>query len=227
MRRLLRGDDAGPFRSMRTERIISKRTPRSIAAICIAAALLGCLYPVAIVSAGSLLTVQDPAVPSDIIVVLGGDGPPRAARAAALWHQGLAPRILVTGRGDCNSIMQAMVEAGVDRTVFTTECRSATTWENAEFSAPILAGMHIRKALLVTSWFHSRRAMQRFSSLMPDIKWVSLPAERTKSYWRLVFAVDGVQIFKEYPKALFYDLRAIVMPELSVRISSNVNGARL
>jgi uncharacterized SAM-binding protein YcdF (DUF218 family) len=120
-----------------------------------------------------------------------------------------------------------MVDAGVDRTVFTTECRSATTWENAEFSAPILAGMHIRKALLVTSWFHSRRAMQRFSSLMPDIKWVSLPAERTKSYWRLVFAVDGVQIFKEYPKALLYDLRAIVMPELSVRISSNVNGARL
>ena len=225
MKRLLRGVAAGPFRSRGAARIIPRRIVHSIAAICGAAILLGCLYPVAIVSAGSLLTVRNPAVPSDVIVVLGGDGPPRAARAAALWHQGLAPKILVTGRGDCNSIVQTMVEAGVDRDVFTTECRSKTTWENAEFSAPILAGMHIRKALLVTSWFHSRRAMERFSSLMPEIKWASLPAERTKPYWKLVFDADGLQVFKEYPKALFYDLRAAVVSDLAVRTSPNVKGA--
>lgn len=51
------------------------------------------LYGLALVSAGSLLVVEDPPAQADVIVVLGGDGPPRAAQAAKLWHEGKgAPR---------------------------------------------------------------------------------------------------------------------------------------
>lgn len=45
------------------------------------------LYGLALVSAGSLLVVEDPPAQADVIVVLGGDGPPRAAQAAKLWHE--------------------------------------------------------------------------------------------------------------------------------------------
>lgn len=165
------------------------------------------LYGLALISAGSLLMARDVLANADIIVVLGGDGPPRAARAAALWHQRRAPLVLVTGRGDCNFIRQLLIEAGVKPEVITTECQSASTWENATFSQPILIGMQVRSAILVTSWFHSGRAVKRFRSLMPDIRWISVPAEREKSYWRLVFDIDGVQIVKEYIKTIAYDVR--------------------
>lgn len=166
------------------------------------------LYSLALISAGSLLMERDALVNADVIVVLGGDGPPRAARTAVLWHQKRAPLVLITGRGDCNFIRQVLIEAGVKSDVITTECQSGSTWENATFSQPILTGMHVRSAILVTSWFHSGRAVKRFRSLMPDIRWISVPAEREKSYWRLVFDVDGIQIVKEYVKTIAYDLRS-------------------
>jgi len=166
------------------------------------------LYGLALISAGSLLMARDVLANADIIVVLGGDGPPRAARAAALWHQRRAPLVLVTGRGDCNFIRQLLIEAGVKSEVITTECQSGSTWENATFSQPILTGMQVRSAILVTSWFHSGRAVKRFRSLMPDIRWISVPAEREKSYWMLAFDIDGVQIVKEYIKTIAYDVRS-------------------
>ncbi|MGK6313120.1 YdcF family protein [Neorhizobium sp. DT-125] len=166
------------------------------------------LYGIALISAESLLIRRDVPADADIIVVLGGDGPPRAARAAALWHEGRARRVLVTGRGDCNFIRRILIEMRVPSAAIVTECRSASTWENAAFSQPILAGMQIRRAILVTSWFHSGRAVKRFRSVMPEIQWMSVPAEREESYWRLAFDPDGIQIFKEYPKIMAYDIRS-------------------
>jgi uncharacterized SAM-binding protein YcdF (DUF218 family) len=166
------------------------------------------LYGLALVSAGSLLVVEDPPAQADVIVVLGGDGPPRAAQAAKLWHEGRAPLVLVTGYGDCDFIRDMLVRLGVDSAAVSTECLSLSTWENATFAQPILTGMAAKRDILVTSWFHSRRAVKRFRFVMPQIQWISLPAQRTVSLWRLAINGDGVQVFKEYAKALFYDLRS-------------------
>src|SRR5690606_14314991 len=48
-----------------------------------------------------VLTLQDDGGKADVIVVPGGDGPPRAVEAARLWKEGRSPVIRVTGDGDC------------------------------------------------------------------------------------------------------------------------------
>lgn len=184
--------------------------------ICLGAIILSAigLYGLALVSAGSLLVVEDPPAQADVIVVLGGDGPPRAIQAAKLWHEGLAPRVLVVGYGDCDFIRDMLVRLGVNFQAISKECLSLSTWENATFAEPILTGMAAKRAILVTSWFHSRRAVKRFRFVMPQIEWISLPAHRTVSLWRLAVNADGVQVFKEYVKAPLYDLRSSFVRDL-------------
>lgn len=172
------------------------------------------LYAIALLSADYLLAERNMPQRADIIVILGGDGPSRAARAAALWRDGMAPSVLVTGAGDCEFIRTSLVTAGVNAAAIATECRSQTTWENATFSKPLLDRLDVQQAILVTSWFHSKRAAKRFRSLMPDIQWISIPTEKTKSYWTLAGDIEGLQVFKEYAKIVAYDLRSS-MPEMA------------
>ncbi|CAN7610337.1 YdcF family protein [Phyllobacterium sp. LjRoot231] len=142
-----------------------------------------------------------------MIVVLGGDGPSRAVRAAGLWRMGVAPKVLVSGDGDCYWIREAMIDQGVDRGAIAVECQSGTTWENALFSSPILKQMNVRSAVLVTSWYHSRRAMASFEAACHDIRWMSVPAEPRGSLEKIAFGPDGIQIMKEYPKTVWYAIR--------------------
>ena len=135
-----------------------------------------------------LLTVHTPVSAADVIVVPGGDGPVRAARAAALYHARAAPRVLVTGSGDCLDIRDLMVAANVPRAEITVECTARDTWENATRSAPLLNGMNARSAILVTNWFHSRRALGCFRAAAPEIVWMSAPVERDKSLLALAIA---------------------------------------
>lgn len=154
-----------------------------------------------------LLLVRSHLEPADVIVVLGGSGPSRAWRAAALYRQGLAPRVLVTGIGDCASIRSHMVEEGVPREVIQIECAAQNTWENAEFSAPILTAMGARRAILVTSWFHSRRALACFRQVLPQLEWMSAPVERGESYRQMIRDDGGRMVLKEYLKLAWYSLR--------------------
>lgn len=171
------------------------------------------LYGLALVSAGSLLVVEDPPAQADVIVVLGGDGPPRAAQSRKTmargkgaarsgdWLWGLRPHPRHAGA------------AGVDSAVVSTECLSLSTGKR-DIRTAYTDWNGGKSAILVTSWFHSRRAVKRFRFVMPQIEWISLPAQRTVSLWRLAINGDGVQVFKEYAKALLYDLRSSLVQDL-------------
>lgn len=178
--------------------------------VCVLIVLTASIYPLALALANSLLTVRGSARAADIIVVLGGDGPKRAGLAARLWHDGAAPSVLVSGDGDCGSIRSLMMEQGVPGSIISTECRSRSTWENAEFSAPVLQQMNVRSAILVTSWFASRRALARFESTSKDIRWISIPVEPKVSLLRLALDRDGIQVLKEYPKTAWYGIRTLL-----------------
>lgn len=160
--------------------------------------------------ANILLAVRDNVKKADVIVVLGGDGPSRAAWASDLWLKGIAPRVLISGDGDCYWIRQGMIERGVDEGSITVECQSGTTWENALFSAPILKDMDAHTAVLVTSWYHSRRAKASFAATSANIHWKSVPVERSQPLWKLAFSADGVQLLKEYPKTIWYAVRLLL-----------------
>lgn len=158
-------------------------------------------------AAESLLFIRSAPAQADVIVVLGGDGPPRAAQAAALYKAGAAPRILVTGSGDCADIRRLIAETGVPPEVIEIECESKNTWENAVLSAPLLTAMGARRAILVTSWFHSRRALACFESVLPGLEWTSVPVEPRGSVWQMMARSDGVWVMKEYVKLGWYAMR--------------------
>lgn len=165
-----------------------------------------------VLAADALLAVRTPLPPSDAVVVLGGDGPRRAAKAAALFRQGVAPRILVTGDGDCLSIREDLVRRGVPARAVEVECLSRNTMENAAFSAPVLARMQARRVVLVTSWFHMRRALACFEAAAPGLALLAAPVEPEGGPLDRLVDPDAPRVAAEYAKIGWYALRYGVLP---------------
>jgi uncharacterized SAM-binding protein YcdF (DUF218 family) len=123
---------------------------------------------------------------ADIMIVLGGGGShERPEYAAQLFFQQAAPRILVSGAGDDGVNRHILIENGVPAGDIELEGKSKTTRENAEFSIQILRAQKIHSAIIVTSWYHSRRALHTFEHFAPDIKFYSRPSyfNFTRSKW--------------------------------------------
>jgi uncharacterized SAM-binding protein YcdF (DUF218 family) len=169
--------------------------------------LLG-FYLVAVAGSALMLSAPEgaPRGGADALVVLGGDGPARAAKAAELWELGLARHVIVAGDGDCRHIRSAMIRSGVPREVIAIECRSGNTWMNAVESAGLLEASRTRSAILVTSWFHTGRATRVFERICPGIRWFSIPTE-PPSIFEAAFGPYGPAIAKEYVKVAAYRLR--------------------
>lgn len=160
-----------------------------------------------LLAAERLLTVRSDLGRVDAIVVLGGDGPRRASRAAALYRAGVAPHVIIAGDGDCTFIRQMMIDSGVPPGVIQMECQSRNTWENARFSVPMLIEAKVRRAVIVTSWFHSRRALACFRAAAPHVAFASAPVEPEWSSWRLMEDPDSGRVLLEYMKVAWYILR--------------------
>lgn len=122
------------------------------------------------------LCVDSGKVSADVIVVLGGGSHERPERAAELFKQHAAPRILVSGEGDDGINRRLLISNGVPAGAIEVEGKSLTTRENAEFSIKLLRAENVRSAILVTSWYHSRRALKTFEHYAPEIRFYSRPS---------------------------------------------------
>ncbi len=98
----------------------------------------------------------------DLQVVLGGNTMERSAVSYGLWLQHPTP-ILVTG--DEGTIEAELLRLGVPPSAILHETAASTTWENAEFSLPYLKEQRADSVVLVTSWFHTLRALKCFEKL--------------------------------------------------------------
>jgi len=145
---------------------------RAFGLLVIAAILLGLT---AFFFPQQVLTVDSGPVRADVLVVLGGTHD-RAVRAAELFKEGEAPEILVSGSGDCVSNEKLLEKKGVTNAAIILECKSHMTRENAEFSIPLLHSLGAHRVIIVTSWYHSRRALACFEHYAPDIKFYSRPS---------------------------------------------------
>lgn len=114
-------------------------------------------------------------VSADVIVVLGG-GAERPVRAAELFKARAAPRILLTGEGDDEINRQILLAHGVPARAIEVENKSKSTHENAVFSLKLLRSENVHSAILVTSWYHSRRSERTFEHYAPEIKFYSEPS---------------------------------------------------
>jgi uncharacterized SAM-binding protein YcdF (DUF218 family) len=112
---------------------------------------------------------------ADVIVVLGG-GIERPVHAAELFKAHAAPRILLTGAGDDEINRQILLAHGVPAQAIEVENKSTTTHENAVFSLNLLRAEKVHSAILITSWYHSRRAERTFEHYAPEIKFYSRPS---------------------------------------------------
>jgi uncharacterized SAM-binding protein YcdF (DUF218 family)/lysophospholipase L1-like esterase len=168
----------------------------------------------------------DTAGAADAIVVLGagviGECTPnqsgilRTLLASRLWRLKRAPIVVFTGGpgGAGCPISEAMgrlaKEAGVADASIHLETASRTTRENAEFSAPLLQKLGVRRILLVTDQLHMRRGSGVFSHLGFEVERATVPMyERYGN--NSAMALSAV---RESLALAYYSMRGWVAPDV-------------
>lgn len=127
------------------------------------------------------MLIHDELKSADIIICLGSHDLNVARRAAELYKQKLAPKILITGgRGkltannpqtEADAFAAIMLAAGVPENDILVEDQSTNTGGNALLSKKLINDiqMDIHTAILVTKPYMERRAMATFAKLWPEL----------------------------------------------------------
>ncbi len=162
----------------------------------------------AFIFAKNLLCIESGPRHGEVIVVLGGESADRGAKTLELFREGAARRIIISGDGDTYVIAQQLMLAGVPSEVIELENRSRNTKENAEFTVQLLKKRGVRRALIVTSWFHSRRALNSsFCYFAPEMQFSSLPTRQNQAW-----PAEATHIYQEYLKTVWYYFRYGISP---------------
>jgi uncharacterized SAM-binding protein YcdF (DUF218 family) len=159
-----------------------------------------------------ILCVEDANARGDVMVVLGGKANYRPPRVLDLYGQGRAPIILISGRGDCQTVRAFLTSKSVQSAALELEGESTNTKQNAEFSVRLLRQRHVNHAVIVTSWFHSRRALCCFRHYAPEIEFTASPTvlDRPKGHWPDRY--ERAWVLSEYVKLIGYWVRYGIRP---------------
>lgn len=139
---------------------------------------------------------------ADLILVLGSRKACeyRVPLAAELFHAGKAGRLLFCGGRvqktrygelpEYESMLRAADECGLPRGCILTERESMTTEENMILSREIISREMplCKRIILVTTAYHTRRALLLARKIMPAYEFFPAPAHRgstTRENWRL------------------------------------------
>ena len=143
---------------------------------------------------------------------MGGGLGERPERAAELFKEHAAPRIIVSGLGDCEINRRILLKAGAPASAIQIEGKSRTTRENAEFTIQLFRAENAHRVILVTSWYHSRRALACFEHYAPEIQFYSRPSYF--AYSRANWPHNKIEhrIYLEYSKLAGYWLCYGVRP---------------
>ncbi len=104
---------------------------------------------------------------ADVIVVLGGGGSERILHGIQLYRQGAAPSLWITGNrpipelagfADGRLARDLAVRGGVPADAISL-LNTSSTWEDGLQIAALVKQKGLRRIVVVTSWYHSRRAL--------------------------------------------------------------------
>jgi uncharacterized SAM-binding protein YcdF (DUF218 family) len=137
---------------------------------------------------GDFLVIRDPLRPADVVIAISGDGTGERARtAAALLQQGLARWMMISGSragaargGAAAEMVRVVVSGGVPTERVVVDDQSTSTQDNARHSARLMERHGWKRAILVTSPYHTRRAAVIFRAEF-----------RTRGLDLQVYAADG------------------------------------
>ncbi|MDO8746681.1 MAG: YdcF family protein, partial [Thermodesulfovibrionales bacterium] len=120
--------------------------------------------------AGRVLYYKDELKPADVIVVLAGEETERVEHGVKLFKEGWSrkDRIILTGgplvwKYTWATLMQEhAVHLGVPKSAILLEDKSKTTEEDAIFTKKLMDKHGYKSCIIVTSPYHSRRALKIF-----------------------------------------------------------------
>jgi uncharacterized SAM-binding protein YcdF (DUF218 family) len=132
-----------------------------------------------LIASARILTIDDARAPADYLVILGGDAETRPFTAAALYHQGFAPKVLIFEHKTNRLTDLGLVPTHDElyRRVLELEGVPATaiqrlpgvvgnSWDEAQALQRFLAAQHAQRVILVTSAEHTRRARWVFRKVL-------------------------------------------------------------
>ena len=176
---------------------------------------VGALFMVALGAAsGRFLVVNQPRK-SDVIVVLAGETDRRPARGLELLDQGYALRLILDVPAEAKIYRWSQLEIA---TKYTDELPQAgsiavcpiygfSTKDEAHDAARCLQGLSASRILLVTSDFHSRRAVSIFNRVLPADYSVAAAFDAKHfgvQWWR---HREWVKVnFEEWSKLIWWEL---------------------
>lgn len=162
-----------------------KRAFRILALVVAAVIVFALVFHNAVLAElGSFLVKADAPQQADIAVVLAGDSEGnRILTAAQLVRRGDVPKVLVSGPSgiygyhECDLAIPFAVKHGYPESYFLHfENDARSTKEEAQAAVPRLRQLGVRKILLVTSDYHTRRAGKIFRAAAPDLQFIVVAA---------------------------------------------------
>ena len=177
--------------------------------------VLAVLVLAALATSGRFLVVDQPRE-SDVILVLAGETDHRPARALELLTQGYAPRLILDVEAGSKIYQWSEAELaqkyvdGLGRAQPITICRidGLSTREEATAAAGCLRQVAGKNVLLVTSDYHTRRALSIFKREVPDRNFSVAAAFDARE-----FGVKWWQ-HREWAKVNFYEWLRLLWWEL-------------
>lgn len=146
-------------------------------------AILGIRWKSCLSYLGRFLVDSEPPQPADLVLVLGGDfWGPRVIKGADLAEEGYAPLVLFSGpsyqgRPEGELAIAFLVQRGYPVKLFAVFPHAAkSTIAEAKVLRVELARRGARRVILVTSTYHSRRAILALKLFCPGIDFISVPA---------------------------------------------------
>ncbi|MFC6649007.1 YdcF family protein [Paenibacillus rhizoplanae] len=97
---------------------------------------------------------------ADVIIILsGGEG--RVEQGVKLFQEGYAPQLLLSNSqeitGPAGDMRQTALSLGIREDAILTEDAAESTYQNAQFTLPIMKQKGFKSAIVVSSDFHIRR----------------------------------------------------------------------
>ena len=166
--------------------------------------------------AGPALVVDQPQR-SDVILVLAGDGNDvRYWKGIELFHAGYAPRVLVNARADTIAFGRSPAQletefiqrSAPDLAVRVCPTVGDSTLLELQSAQQCFAPAGARSVLIVTSDYHTRRALSIAQARLPAYTWSAAAADNgllsTPRWWSKRAVVK--EVFLEWQKFLWWRL---------------------